>query len=402
LNFSFYIAKRYFFSKSKNNAINIISKIASVGIIVGTLALFVVLSVFSGLREFSLSFSNDFDPDLKIIPSTGKTIVLTNQQNKEISEIDEILDFSKVIEERVLFFFDGKEQVAYLKGVDKSFIKTNVVSNKLFNGKWLTEKTAEVVIGYGVSEKLSLGLFDFNNPFEVYVPRKGKGVIESEAEAFNKAVLFPVGIYAISEELDSKYVFCDLELAQQLLEFKKDEFSAIEIKLKPGSDENLVAEKLKKCFGKSAKIKTRAELNDTLYKMLNTENVAVYLIFTLVIIIALFNLIGALIMMILDKKYNLKTMLSLGAEIKNIKRIFLLQGVLMCVVGGIIGLFLGIIIVLLQQKFKLIMITQNLAYPVVFSVKNVAIVMLTIMILGFLASYIASSRVSKDIFNQKN
>ena len=402
MNFSFYIAKRYFFSKSKNNAINIISKIASVGIIVGTLALFVVLSVFSGLREFSLSFSNDFDPDLKIIPSTGKTIVLTNQQNKEISEIDEILDFSKVIEERVLFFFDGKEQVAYLKGVDKSFIKTNVVSNKLFNGKWLTEKTAEVVIGYGVSEKLSLGLFDFNNPFEVYVPRKGKGVIESEAEAFNKAVLFPVGIYAISEELDSKYVFCDLELAQQLLEFKKEEFSAIEIKLKPGSDENLVAEKLKKCFGKSAKIKTRAELNDTLYKMLNTENVAVYLIFTLVIIIALFNLIGALIMMILDKKYNLKTMLSLGAEIKNIKRIFLLQGVLMCVVGGIIGLFLGIIIVLLQQKFKLIMITQNLAYPVVFSVKNVAIVMLTIMILGFLASYIASSRVSKDIFNQKN
>ncbi|GGC80668.1 membrane protein [Flavobacterium lutivivi] len=402
MNFSFYIAKRYFFSKSKNNAINIISKIASVGIIVGTLALFVVLSVFSGLREFSLSFSNDFDPDLKIIPSTGKTIVLTNQQNKEISEIDEILDFSKVIEERVLFFFDGKEQVAYLKGVDKSFIKTNVVSNKLFNGKWLTEKTAEVVIGYGVSEKLSLGLFDFNNPFEVYVPRKGRGVIESEAEAFNKAVLFPVGIYAISEELDSKYVFCDLELAQQLLEFKKEEFSAIEIKLKPGSDENLVAEKLKKCFGKSAKIKTRAELNDTLYKMLNTENVAVYLIFTLVIIIALFNLIGALIMMILDKKYNLKTMLSLGAEIKNIKRIFLLQGVLMCVVGGIIGLFLGVIIVLLQQKFKLIMITQNLAYPVVFSVKNVAVVMLTIMILGFLASYIASSRVSKDIFNQKN
>lgn len=402
MNFSFYIAKRYFFSKSKNNAINIISKIASVGIIVGTLALFVVLSVFSGLREFSLSFSNDFDPDLKIIPSTGKTLVLTNQQNKEISEIDEILDFSKIIEERVLFFFDGKEQVAYLKGVDKSFIKTNVVSNKLFNGKWLTEKTAEVVIGYGVSEKLSLGLFDFNNPFEVYVPRKGRGVIESEAEAFNKAVLFPVGIYAISEELDSKYVFCDLELAQQLLEFKKDEFSAIEIKLKPGSDENLVAEKLKKCFGKSAKIKTRAELNDTLYKMLNTENVAVYLIFTLVIIIALFNLIGALIMMILDKKYNLKTMLSLGAEIKNIKRIFLLQGVLMCVVGGIIGLFLGVIIVLLQQKFKLIMITQNLAYPVVFSVKNVAVVMLTIMILGFLASYIASSRVSKDIFNQKN
>lgn len=399
MNFSYYIAKRYFFSKSKNNAINIISKIASFGIIAGTLALFVVLSVFSGLREFSLSFSNDFDPDLKVIPTVGKTILLNQNQINEIDKIDDVLDYSKIIEERVLFFFDGKEQVAYIKGVDRNFTKTNVVSKKLFNGKWLTEDTAEVVIGYGVSEKLSLGLFDFNNPFEVYVPRKGKGVVESEAEAFNKAVLFPVGIYAISEELDSKYVFCDFKLAQELLEYKKNELSAIEIKLKPNSDENLIAQKLKVIFGKTAKIKTRAELNDTLYKMLNTENVAVYLIFTLVIIIALFNLIGALTMMILDKKPNLKTMLSLGADIKDIRKVFLLQGVMMSVIGGIIGLFLGIIIVLLQQKFKLIMITQNLAYPVVFSFKNVFIVMLTITILGFIASFIASSRVTKKIIN---
>lgn len=399
MNFSYYIAKRYFFSKSTNNAINIISKIASVGIIAGTLALFVVLSVFSGLREFSLSFSNDFDPDLKIIPSIGKTVLINQNQINQIDKVDGILDLSKIIEERVLFFFDGKEQVAYIKGVDRNFTKTNVVSKKLFNGKWLTEDTAEVVIGYGVSEKLSLGLFDFNNPFEVYVPRKGKGLVESEAEAFNKAVLFPVGIYAISEELDSKYVFCDFKLAQQLLEYKKNELSAIEIKLKPNSDENLIAQKLKVIFGKTAKIKTRAELNDTLYKMLNTENVAVYLIFTLVIIIALFNLIGALIMMILDKKSNLKTMLSLGADIKDIRKVFLLQGVMMSVIGGIIGLFLGIIIVILQQKFELIMITQNLAYPVVFSVKNVFIVLLTITTLGFIASFIASSRVTKNIVN---
>lgn len=399
MNFSYYIAKRYFFSKSTNNAINIISKIASVGIIAGTLALFVVLSVFSGLREFSLSFSNDFDPDLKIIPSIGKTVLINQNQINQIDKVDGISDYSKIIEERVLFFFDGKEQVAYIKGVDRNFTKTNVVSKKLFNGKWLTEDTAEVVIGYGVSEKLSLGLFDFNNPFEVYVPRKGKGFVESEAEAFNKAVLFPVGIYAISEELDSKYVFCDFKLAQELLEYKKNELSAIEIKLKPNSDENLIAQKLKVIFGKTAKIKTRAELNDTLYKMLNTENVAVYLIFTLVIIIALFNLIGALIMMILDKKSNLKTMLSLGADIKDIRKVFLLQGVMMSVIGGIIGLFLGIIIVLLQQKFELIMITQNLAYPVVFSVKNVFIVLLTITTLGFIASFIASSRVTKNIVN---
>jgi lipoprotein-releasing system permease protein len=233
LNFPLYIAKRYLFSKSKNNAINIITGIASVGIIVGTLALFVVLSVFSGLRDFSLSFTNTIDPDLKVTPIQGKSFFITSKQDNQIAAIKGIASYSKVVEERVLFYFDGKEQVTYLKGVDKNYYKINTVSKSLFNGNWLRYNTAEVVIGYGISQKLSLGLFDFNNPFEVYVPRKGKAVIESEAEAFNKSVLIPVGIYAISEDLDSKYVFSDLRLAQDLLEYKKNQISSIEIKTVP-------------------------------------------------------------------------------------------------------------------------------------------------------------------------
>lgn len=399
MNFSLYIAKRYLFSKSKNNAINIITGIASAGIIVGAMALFVVLSVFSGLRIFSLSFSNDFDPDLKVNPISGKSFVISPDQESQLQKMEGVASFSKVLEERVLFFFDGKEQVTYLKGVDANFTKTNVVDQNLVNGKWLEPNTVQVVIGYGISEKLSLGLFDFNNPFEVYVPRKGKGVIESEAEAFNKAKLIPTGIYAISEDLDSKYVFCDLNLAQYLLELKANQISGVEIKLKPNVDEVLVIEKLQTLFQNKVEVKNRAEQNATLYKMLNTENIAVYLIFTLVIIIALFNLIGALIMMVLDKKANLKTLYNLGSEIKDLKKVFLLQGTLLSFFGGIIGLLLGIIIVVIQQQFNLVMITETLAYPVVFNLQNVVIVFFTILSLGFISSWIASSRVNKKLLD---
>ena len=369
------------------------------GIIVGTLALFVVLSVFSGLRDFSLSFSNTIDPDLKVIPILGKTLFISPKQEKEIAAVEGIASFSKIVEERVLFFFDGKEQVTYLKGVDANYTKINSVSKNLFNGKWLRFNTAEVVVGYGISEKLSLGLFDFNNYFEVYVPRKGKAVIESEAEAFNKSVLIPVGIYAISEDLDSKYVFADLTLAQDLLEYKSNEVSGIEIKMKPNAAEAEIMEKLGAIFPNKVIVKNRAQLNATLYKMLNTENIAVYLIFTLVIIIALFNLIGALIMMILEKKNNLKTLYNLGSEINDLKKIFLFQGSLLTVLGGIVGLILGIIIVLIQQHFKLVMITDSLAYPVVFTIQNVLIVFGTIVVLGYISSWIASSRVTKKLLN---
>jgi lipoprotein-releasing system permease protein len=399
LNFSLYIAKRYLFSKSKSNAINIITGIASVGIIVSAMALFVVLSVFSGLRVFSLSFSNDFDPDLKINPLTGKTLVISPVQEKELQKIEGIASYSKVVEERVLFFFKGKEMVTYLKGVDANFTKTNVVANNLYNGKWVTPNTYQVVVGYGIANKLSLGLFDFNNPFEVYVPRKGKGVIESEEEAFYKSNLIPVGIYAISEDLDSKYVFADLSLAQELLELKPNQITGLEIKTKPNADETQITAKLHTVFQNKVTVKNRSQQNATLYKMLNTENIAVYLIFTLVIVIALFNLIGALIMMVLDKKNNLKTLFSLGAEIKDLKKIFLLQGSLLSVLGGIVGLLLGIIIVLIQQHFELVMINENLAYPVVFSFENVVIVFVTIVSLGILSSWIASSRVTKTLLD---
>ncbi|MFT6748432.1 MAG: lipoprotein-releasing system permease protein [Flavobacterium sp.] len=400
MNFSLYIAKRYIFTKSKNNAINIITRIASGGIIVGAMALFVVLSVFGGLRDFSLSFSNDLDPDLKVFPKFGKSFFIADNQITDLKKINGVTNYSKIIEERVLFVFDGKEQVTYLKGIDSNFTKVNKITDKIFNGQWLKSDTYQVVIGNGISNKLSLGLFDFNNPFEVYVPKPGKGGISNPDQAFNKEILIPVGMYSINEELDSKYVFADLTLVQNLLEFAPNQVSGVEILLEKNANAVAVSKEIVKVLNiKSQKviIKDRAELNATLHKMLNTENIAIYLIFTLVIVIALFNLIGALIMMILDKKSNLKTLNSLGSEIGSLRKIFLLQGSLISIFGAIVGLTIGIAIVVFQQQTQLIMITETLPYPVVFSFQNVVIVFLTIALLGLIASLIASSRVTKKL-----
>jgi lipoprotein-releasing system permease protein len=398
LNFSFYIAKRYLISASSTNAINIINRITSILIIVVTTAMFVVLSVFSGLKDFSLSFSNDFDPDLKIFPAIGKTFTTSEAQEKKLKEIAEISSTSKVIEERVLFMFDGKEIVTYLKGVDANFQKVNNVKKTLYQGEWLDQNSTQVVVGYGIAQKLSLGLFDYNNPFEVFVPRPGKGTIETTEEAFNKTNLAPIGVYAISEDLDSKYVFADLGLAQNLLELQPNQISAIELKLKPNVDQAAVISKIKTIFNGKITIKNRSQLNDSLYKMLNTENIAILLIFTLIVIISLFTLFGALIMMILDKKQNLKTLFNLGVEIRDLRKIFLFQGTLLSFFGGIIGLGIGIGIVLIQQQFQLVMITPTLAYPVIFTFQNVAIVFSTIVLLGILASWIASSSMNKRLF----
>ncbi|EMY3553987.1 ABC transporter permease [Flavobacterium psychrophilum] len=397
MNFPFYIAKRYVFSRSSNNAINIISKIALGGIVIGAMVLFVFMSIFSGLKEFSLSFSNNFDPDLKIIPKYGKSFLISEDQKRRIGANTDIAFCSKTIEEKVLFLYKNKEQVAYLKGVDSQYNLVNNVSKVMYEGQWLVPKTPQVVVGNMIAQKLSLGLFDLDNAFEIFVPKPGKGAISNPENAFNKSNLVPIGIYAVNDELDSKYVFADLELAQELLEFKPNQISGLEIKLSSKAKSETVVDDLNVVFSNQVIIKNRAQQNDSLYKMLNTENTVLYLICTLVIVLILFTLAGAIIMMVLDKKDNLRTLYNIGTPIADLRKIFLLQGTLLTVFGGFLGLFLGIIIVLIQQFYKVVMISESLAYPAIFNLQNVAIVLVTIIVLGFIASFIASSRVSKKL-----
>jgi len=398
LNFPLYIAKRYLFSKSSNNTINIITLIATIGVIIGTLALFIVLSGFSGLRAFSIGFLDTSDPDIKITSVLGKSFIIDDKTNDILSSQNGIASYSKIIEERAFFDFNKKTHIAYIKGVDSNYTKVNKVDTTVYIGTWLDKKIPSgVVVGDGISSTLSVGVFDFLEPLKIYVPKPGKGYITNPKNAFNQINTQPIGIFAITGEIDKKFTFLPLELAQELLNYAPNQISAIELKVQNIEDREKIINELEEKLGSDFNIETREQLNAVFYKMLNTENLASYLIFTLILIIALFNVIGAIIMMILDKRDNLKTLYNLGASIKEIKRVFVLQGFLLSVFGLIVGLSIGVILVLLQKKYAIFMITQHLAYPVEFTYFNVLTVVITILILGYLASKIASSRISKKL-----
>lgn len=401
MKFSLYIAKRYLFSLSSNNAINIITIIAATGVVVSSLVLFIVLSGFSGLKDFSLQYTSIFDPDLKLLPITGKTITFTEAQKLQFSKIDGVEAFSQIIEERIFMQFRGKKTIAYIKGVDKYFGNVNAIDSIMISDSWLVPDKQEVVIGYGISNKLGLGSRDYNNLLEIFVPKPGTGQIDplNPGKDFNKESVVVSGIYFVNEELNSKYVFSDLPFARNLLSLDSTKISAIEIRLLPGADENLVKENITSLFNNQVVIKNRIEQNDALYKMLNTENVAVYLICTLVMIIALFNVIGSIIMMILDKRKNIKTLYNMGATLRSIRRIFFLQGALMTFLGGLLGIVIGVVIVWLQIKFQLIHITPTLPYPVKLKMINIIIVFVTISVLGLLAATIAASRVREKLLD---
>ena len=397
---SFYIAKRYAVSFSKNKAINIITGIASVGIIASSMALFVFLSVFSGLKEFSLNFANVSDPDLRVETTLGKTFFVNQKQEELLFKSKYIASYSKIVEERVYLTYDNKELVAYLKGVDNRYNKVADFNKYLYAGEWFEPNSEKVVPGADISLKLGLGLFDYNNALEAYVPKPGKGNIEIPEEAFNKTLLFPSGIYSINEELDGKYVFCSIELVQNFLGLKNNQITNIEIKLKPNSNENEAREELNSIFGSSIKIKNRAQLNDSLYKMLQSENLFIYLFSTLVVILTLFCLAGAIVMIIIDKRDNLKTLYNIGLTQTAIRSIFFTQGIIITVFGLTIGLSLAIAIILLQQHYSFIMITPTMPYPVIFEWQNMIIVIMTIIILGIASSWIASGTVNKQLLQK--
>jgi len=398
LNFPFYIAKRYLFSKSAQNAINIINIVTSIVVVIGALALFIVLSGFAGLKTFSLSFSNEFDPDLKIEAATGKNFTISKSQLDSLSRFTDIVSYAKIVEERVLLNYKNTQHIANLKGVDEHYNKVNTIDSILFVGKWLDNSVSdEVVLGLGIANYLNIVPYDFTNLLEIIVPKPGTKSITSSAtqgSPYDNVSVLTKGIYRINEELDSKYVFSTLSLAQELLRFEANQVTHIEIKLHPEANEEQLRAKLLTVFDNDVVIKNRIQLNDALYRMLNTENLAIYLIFTLVLIIALFNVVGSIVMMVLDKRKNMKTLFNLGATVKEIRQIFFLQGVLVSILGGILGIAIGVVVVWLQLKFKLVMITQNLAYPVELNFINVVIVFLTIAVLGILASALASRRIN--------
>ncbi|WP_299798892.1 FtsX-like permease family protein [uncultured Maribacter sp.] len=399
MNFPLYIAKRYVRSKSTQNAVNIINFITFLVIVIGSAALFIVLSAFAGLKTFSLSFTESFDPDLKASPVTGKIFTITPEQEQRLLSVDGLAFYAKELEEKVSLEHRGKNHIAYIKGIDSNYTKVTGVDSTLYIGDWTINDT-QVVAGLGIANILGVTINQFRSPMQIYAFKPGKGSLSqtmNTSTLYNQLPMVIGGVYAVEADLDNKYVFADLRLTQALLEKDSLSISGINFKMDEGVEPSAVRSEIQSILGSNVQLKNRQQLNSTLYKMLNTENVATYLIFTLVLIIALFNVVGAIIMMILDKQQNSKTLYSLGTTIKELRRIYFVQGILVTGFGGLIGVLLGVLIVWSQLAFSWLKITPSLAYPVKFEFINIVIVLATILVLGVIASKIASSRINKKL-----
>ena len=393
----FFIAWRYVRSKSSQNVINIINRMSIFVLIVGGASLMIVLAGFSGLRTFSMSFSNFFDPDLKVFPKTGKTFSLSPMQETALKESGVVASYTKVLEERVFLNSRGKNYIAYIKGVDENYPKVNAVDSILVISpkEWLLSEDY-VVVGNIIAETLNLGLFTSTTPLQIIVPKASKGSITSSSTPDREETVLLSDYYQVTEDLDSKYVFATLSLAQRLTGVQSNEVSAIEVKVSKGISATEGKKRLQKVLGDSFVIKDRMALNEDLYKMFQTENLATYLIFTLVLIVALFNLVGAIIMMILDKRKNLYTLFALGMTQRQIRAIFFLQGVIVSLLGAVFGVGLGIGIAWLQKTYPMLYINPNatvpIAYPMDIRLLEIVVVFFTIFVLGILASAIGASR----------
>ncbi len=366
-------------------------------LILGGASLMIVLAGFSGLRTFSMSFSNFFDPDLKVLPIAGKTFTISSKEEESLVQSGIIAHYSKILEDRVFLNSQGKNYIAYIKGVDENYPKVNAVDSILVlsPNDWLLDDDY-VVVGNTIAETLNLGLFTSTTPLQIIVPKAGKGSITSSSTPYREETVLLSDYYQVTEDLDSKYVFATLNLSQRLLGLTKNEISAIEIKLNKDISPEKGKKILNNILGKNFVIKNRMELNEDLYKMFQTENLATYLIFTLVLIVALFNLVGAIIMMILDKNKNLYTLFALGMSEREIRSIFLLQGTIVSFLGAIFGVALGLGIAWLQKVYPMLYINPNaivpIAYPIEIHFSEVILVFFTILILGFIASFIGASK----------
>lgn len=397
---SLYIAKRFLFAKSGLHAVNLISRIAGFVVVVAVAAFFTILSVFSGLRAFGLSFSTAFDPDFKIVATHGKTFNASTSQLSKLDSLSGVASYTKVVEERVLLNYEDKNSYAYLNGVDENYPSVISIDSLIALGRWIETNAGQAVVGYGIANSLNLGLFHFDSSLDVVVPKREGTSALALKNPFRVQSALPVGIYQVSEELDKKFVFTDLKFAQHLLQLPNSEYSYIAIKRDEFIAENNLVKDIQAVFGDDVVVKNKEQLNEALYKMLNTEVAAIYFILTLILIIALFNVVGSIIMTVLDKKPHLKTLYSLGTPIKKIRSIFFLHGFLLTLLSGGIGLGVGLVVVALQQYGEWILIPgTTLPYPVVLEWKNIGLVVFTFVLLGALASRLASGVVRKNLFS---
>lgn len=406
MNLPFFIAKRYLVSKKSNNAINIISWISIIAITITTAALIIILSAMNGLTSIVADLYHAIEPDLKITAIHSKYIYPDSVIQK-LKNIPNIQLISNTIEENALVKLDDKQAVVTIKGVDEKFKQIThfdtVVTQGVYRFKYNDQSYG--VFGRGIAGNLGLNVNDFISPISIYAPKRGKVDGLNPEDAFNKINISPAGIFSLNDDFDFKYTLIGLEVAQNLFECP-NQVTAIELKLNDLSELKHTQEKIQNILGEEYLIKNRYQINDVLFKTLETEKLWTFLILAFILLIATFNIIGALTMLIIEKKKDIKTLYHLGADQKFIRTIFMLEGLLITTIGAIIGLLIGLGICLLQQHFHLIKFDEQSIisyYPIQLQLKDFLWILTVVLGIGFLtALYPVRVFTQHDLVHQQD
>ena len=377
---------------------HIISWASFVGVSIGTAALILVLSVFNGFEDLILNMYNSFDPHLKIVSLEGRVF---DPKNIGINTSD-IAEKTYVLEEKVLLKYQEKEFIAIVKGVSSSYKDLTNFDSLLIDGSYIDsyENNNVAVIGRGVAYHLSLAIGSMFEQLHVFAPNRKAKTLLNPQNSFKQASILPVGIFGIQSEIDEKYIITPLAFIQNLAD-RGGKISAIEIKLKNADKMLKVQEQIKEQLGDKFIVKNRLEQQVFLYKILNSEKLAVFLILTFIMIIAAFNIVGSLSMLILDKKQDIKTLKSFGATERKIRNLFFYKSMLTNIMGIFIGMAIGLLLALLQQNFGFISMGNGSfilnSYPVLVKLTDVFLVIITVLSIGLIASWFTANILIKKL-----
>ncbi|SHF80100.1 lipoprotein-releasing system permease protein [Mariniphaga anaerophila] len=407
MNLPLFIALRYLFSKKKQNIINIISGISVSGIIVGTMALVIVLSVFNGFNSLIGTFFSNFDPDLKITPTHGKMFVASDSRFDKIKNLPGVLHYAEVIEEVALLKYGNQQYPAVVKGVPPNYSSYTNIDTLIVDGIFMLEDEGidYAVVGQGVAYNLGLGL-SFVDPIRIFVPQKGKQTSVNLARSLNYDYIFPSGVFSVLEEIDSKYMIVPYHFAASLFE-SGNQVSAVELGIDPKANGKKLQNQIQEILGDSFHVKNKYQQHDLIFRTMKSEKWASYLILVFILIVASFNMLGSLSMLIIDKKEDLFILRSMGADSKLIRKIFLFEGWLISVFGAVIGSLLGVFICWLQIRFEIVTLPGAgsfiiSAYPVEIVFSDILFILGIVLGIGFVASWYPVRFISHRFLSNEN
>ncbi len=405
MNLSLFIAKRYLIAKKSHNIINIISLISLSGIVISTMALVIVLSVFNGFEKLVTSLFSTFNPEIQITLKEGKIFSLDKNTENQIRKIQGVVYYNEVIEENALLKYNSNQFIVRMKGVSNEYTKMSRMDTMLVEGKFLLEHGSNdfAIIGAGVASRLGIDLKNSLNSLTVYVPRTGNNFSLDPSNAFNSENILPTGIFSVQQDIDNKYILFPLRFARKLLDYT-NQVTSVELKLDTDADVQNIKSEIQKIIGNKFEVKDRFQQQELLYKIMKSEKLSIFLILSFILFIATVNIIGTLTLLILDKKKDISILTSLGADRFLIKKIFISEGMMIAVIGTVTGIALGCAVCLLQQHFSMVKFPQGTfiiqAYPVEIQLKDLVIVFSLVIMISFLAVRYPVRRVSKMLKNQ--